>query len=520
MARSGKSKKATDNEKQSVEKPKDAEKTISEIETDLENSDEIAESLKDSDALEASLADAQAEPEHGEEPELTEREALESAVEDDTIESIEDAEAETEQGLYGEADADDIVTRDETSDPELEDLQDDISASKADVLNEQAELDADHKDADPQDETSDVEKQEDVTQEPEPAESRPEPVPVPQAAGSSMWPGVFGGVIAALIGFVVGRGDIIDAYLPSSMQRPSIDLSAIDDLSAQNEALVAQSAELAAQSQAQVVRLDALESVSDEAILSAIAALEADLETVVARLAEIEARPVALEAPEIDAASTEEVAALEAELEDQKAQISDLAALESTLAEQKALIADLAARAENAEVRAASEASQILARAALTRVVTAVDSGQSFAPALTDLEAVTPVEVPTALREAAENGVPSMAALQDSFPDAARAGLAAARSEVPESEVVGITGFLKRQLNARSVTPREGSDPDAVLSRAQAAVRAGDLGTALGEMDALPEAARTAMNDWLEAASARKAAQDAAQELADSLNSN
>jgi hypothetical protein len=70
------------------------------------------------------------------------------------------------------------------------------------------------------------------------------------------------------------------------------------------------------------------------------------------------------------------------------------------------------------------------------------------------------------------------------------------------------------------VAPREGSDPDAVLSRAQAAVRAGDLGAALTEMESLPEAARTAMQDWLDAASARKAAQDAADELADSLNSN
>jgi hypothetical protein len=110
--------------------------------------------------------------------------------------------------------------------------------------------------------------------------------------------------------------------------------------------------------------------------------------------------------------------------------------------------------------------------------------------------------------------------LQDSFPDAARAGLAAARAEIPESEVAGITGFFKRQLNVRSVTPREGSDPDAILSRAQAAVRVGDLTTALTEMEALPEAARTAMSDWLEAATARKAAQDAARELADSLNSN
>ncbi len=112
-----------------------------------------------------------------------------------------------------------------------------------------------------------------------------------------------------------------------------------------------------------------------------------------------------------------------------------------------------------------------------------------------------------------------MAALQDSFPDAARSGLSAARADIPEGQAT-ITDFLKRQLNVRSVTPREGSDPDAVLSRMQAAVRGGDLGKALTEAEALPEAARSAMAEWLEAAAARKSAQDAAKEMADSLNSN
>jgi hypothetical protein len=39
-------------------------------------------------------------------------------------------------------------------------------------------------------------------------------------------------------------------------------------------------------------------------------------------------------------------------------------------------------------------------------------------------------------------------------------------------------------------------------------------------MEGLPEPARTAMSDWIDAASARTAAQDAAGQLADSLNSN
>lgn len=331
------------------------------------------------------------------------------------------------------------------------------------------------------------------------AEPATQPMPAPQVrteiVKGSIWPGVFGGVIAALIGFIVGRGDMIDPYLPASMQRPTVDVSAFE---AQTAALAA---ELAAQTSAQAARLDALEAVGVAAVLETVGSLEGDLEGIAARIAALENQPAI--APATPGAPVEAVEELQ-----------------SALAAQNAQIAALAERAEAAEASAAGEAARILARAALTRVVTAVDSGEGFGPALADLEEVAPVEVPDALRVAAETGVPTLAALQASFPDAARSGLAAARAEVPESEVVGITGFLKRQLNVRSVTPREGDDPDAVLSRAQAAVSGGDLGAALSEMELLPEVARAAMNDWLEAAAARKAAQDAANALSDSLNSN
>ncbi len=492
MAKSGKSNKATSKEKQSVEKPEDAEKVVSEVETKLSNAEKTDDVSLDDIAVETPSPDDADTPEPADSKEASDAETVEELLEDEALDSVAEAEAEMEQELYGEADPD-------TEDADAEKLD----ADEAEVL------DADEiRDPDATEENSEAQEQDDTVEEPEPVETQPvaEPKPAPQPSGGSMWPSVFGGVIAALIGFIVGRGDVIDNYLPSAFQRPDIDLTVVDDLAAQTEALSAQAEELATQTQTQVSRIEALEAVSAQAILESVASLETDLETVAARLEALEARPIAVETVESEDANA--------------ASAEELAALQTALEEQKAQIADLVESAKAAEARAAEEASQILARAALTRVVTAVDSGQSFAPALTDLEEVTPVEVPAALREAAEAGVPSMASLQDSFPDAARAGLSAARDEVPEIEVEGITGFLKRQLNARSVTPREGADPDAILSRAQAAVRAGDLGTALSEMDALPEAARSAMADWLDAATARKAAQDAANELADSLNSN
>jgi hypothetical protein len=42
-----------------------------------------------------------------------------------------------------------------------------------------------------------------------------------------------------------------------------------------------------------------------------------------------------------------------------------------------------------------------------------------------------------------------------------------------------LTAFVQGQVGGRAVAPREGDDPDAVLSRVQAAVSAGDLEAAL-----------------------------------------
>ncbi|MCV3269974.1 COG4223 family protein [Roseobacter sinensis] len=333
---------------------------------------------------------------------------------------------------------------------------------------------------------------------PEPKESdevKPEELPPPPPAApqrtTSFWPAVFGGIVAALLGFIAGRGDMLDAYLPGAAAPEPVDLAPL------NSELAALSERLGALETAETPEMPEIPDLSADlgGLSQSLASVETALQSVTTRLEELEARPVADPvAPPPD--NSEELAALQSSIEE----------LEARLAEEDA--------------RASAEAERILARAALTRVITAVETGEAFEPALGALEEVTPVEVPEALRTAALEGVPTVSALRESFPEAARAALAAARAEVPESEVDGLGGFLRRQLSARSVTPREGSDPDAVLSRAEAALRAGDLDAALAETEALPDAAKTAMQDWLAGATARKAAGDAAKALSDSLTVN
>jgi len=178
----------------------------------------------------------------------------------------------------------------------------------------------------------------------------------------------------------------------------------------------------------------------------------------------------------------------------------------------------MTSRAREMEDSAEETAEATMRRAALSRIQTALDTGGSFADALADLGA-TGVSVPEALSRHADGGIPTLTDLQAAFPQAARAALAAARSEaVGSGETGGLTAFLRTQLGARSLEPREGDDPDAVLSRAEAAARDGRLIDALAEIEALPKVAKAELSNWAVLAGRRLDAVDAAQKLAEELN--
>jgi hypothetical protein len=175
---------------------------------------------------------------------------------------------------------------------------------------------------------------------------------------------------------------------------------------------------------------------------------------------------------------------------------------------------DAVAAEENAEEKALLAAS----RAALAELTTALNNGASFSGAVAVLES-NGVVVPEAIASLADQGVPTQTSLNETFPEAARAALSAARSVDTEgAEGIGrVTTFFANQLGARSVAPKEGDDPDAVLSRAEAAVRSGDLSTALSELSGLPDVAQEALADWQARAETRLAATSAADELVQQL---
>lgn len=334
--------------------------------------------------------------------------------------------------------------------------------------------------------------------------------PAPPAKRSGgLWGGLLGGVLAA------GAGYGLAQYVPNGW--PLGDTAALQaglaTVTQDNAALKAQVAELAKtpapDTQPLMDRIAALE------VALAQPGPQADLAPLEARIAALETRMTAIEAMPTDGGgvSSAVIAAQDAAIRQLQAEVQ---AMQST-----PTAAALSPEAQ-AELKAATDAAasmqgdatrfilQMQATAALGRVQAALDSGVPFATALPALG-----EVPAVLKDSAETGVPTLAALQTAFPDAARAALEAAlQADMGESWSERVTNFLRNQTGARSLTPREGSDPDAVLSRAEAALTAGNVATALTEIATLPEPAQTAMAEWRGKAEQRVAAVDAVAALA------
>lgn len=177
--------------------------------------------------------------------------------------------------------------------------------------------------------------------------------------------------------------------------------------------------------------------------------------------------------------------------------------------------------AQTLEVSAAEAARAAAARAAMSRVLAALESGRPYGDALFDLTENATVDAPAALTDHAETGIVTLATLQARFPDAARDALdASIRDAVDGGQMDRVTAFFRTQLGARSLEPKEGDDPDAILSRAEAALKDGRIATALTELEAMPDAGKPALQAWIADATARKDALEAGQTLAQQLNSN
>jgi hypothetical protein len=299
-------------------------------------------------------------------------------------------------------------------------------------------------------------------------------------------PMLIGGVAAAAIGFfaatLTSDGSDLSARLTAQSRE-------IEDLKA---------------AMPQAVDTAPLETAaSDNA--AAIADLTTRVEDLSAQIAALSDRMTELEKAPLADAVPESV---------RQAYEEELARLQDSMRAQRAEVEALVENAQQMRAAASAEAAETQARAALTQILSAMNNGQGFVGPLSDLRA-TGVKIPAPLIENVE-GVASLADLRADFPPAARNALAVSRGVGNDS----VGGFFRTQLGIRSLEPKDGDDPDAILSRAEAAIEAGDLPAALEEIGTLPPEAQAELATWVAQAETRLTTVDAAHGLMAELNSN
>ncbi|WP_143058008.1 COG4223 family protein [Loktanella fryxellensis] len=326
------------------------------------------------------------------------------------------------------------------------------------------------------------------------------PAPTLQAAPakqrSVFLPLLLGGLVAGGVGY----GTAYVQFGP----RETVDLTGIQDQLGALQSDVANMPQTdTAQIEGVVTDLSARLEVLDGRVDDRLAAFEA-------QIADLAAQAPVMDSNVADAAVSQlsdQIAAQQADLDVQRA------ALEEQIAATRA-------EAEAIQAQAVDAARDETVRAALARVQGGLETGAPLQEALDDLGGALSDPVPAALTAVAE-GAPTLAALQDAYPDASRAGLAAARTAGEAGDnATGVGAFLRNQLNVRSTAPRDGTSADAVMSRAEDALRTGRLNDALAEIATLPQTARTAMADWIALAEGRAAAIDAADQLSATLTAN
>ena len=315
-----------------------------------------------------------------------------------------------------------------------------------------------------------------------PPTSEPAEAPPPPAAQKRS------GIIAPLLGGILaaGAGFGLAQYVPNGW--PSADTSALQ------ATLDVQSKEIAALKD-QIAQLPVPEA-APAVDLAPINATVADLAT---RLDALESQPAQ---PADTTALSDAVAKLQADLAALKASGPVPANVAALTAEAEARLQEAEAQAAQIAAEAEALASKAARTAALGRLQTAIDGGAPYAELLPGLG----LSVPAALQDHAGTGLPSLTALQDGFPHAARLALESAlRADMGDSWTERATSFFRSQTGARSLTPQDGNDPDAVLSRAEAALASGDLDTTLSELANLPQVAQDALADWRGLAERRQA---------------
>jgi len=309
--------------------------------------------------------------------------------------------------------------------------------------------------------------------------------------GVSVFAGLLlGGALAAVLGFAAARSIVPEGWpFPGVTPEPDPLAIAVEQQSARVDNLDSRLVGFAD-------RMAALEGDTS------VADLRANLKTATARIDNLTGVINAIDARLLEVEKIPRGSGTEAAEAAARAYERELSAMRELLDGELAQIR-ATQEAANADSQSAQAAAQEAAtRAALAQVLAALDSGQPFDTALATLADVSGKTSPAGLAETAKAGVVTLNALQASYPEAARAALAASITAlVAEGKIGRFEGFMRSQLGTRSLEPKQGG-----------------MDAALAEIAALPEAGQAKMADWVASAKSRAETLAAIQALTADLN--
>jgi hypothetical protein len=201
------------------------------------------------------------------------------------------------------------------------------------------------------------------------------------------------------------------------------------------------------------------------------------------------------------------------ETETPKANDADLSALAARLDKIEAALA-----APKSETRVAAEKPAPADNASAIAIIAGAveDKLAAGAPFGTEVAALQRLGVdPAALAalQAVAGGAPTGSALTASFDAVAPQVLAAVAPAESGGVLDRLLAHIRGLVRVHDLGESAGDDPEAILSRIEAACRRGDIAGALAAFDKLPAAARQAAGDWPVKARARQAADAALQSI-------
>ncbi|MEM7225308.1 MAG: mitofilin family membrane protein [Pseudomonadota bacterium] len=219
------------------------------------------------------------------------------------------------------------------------------------------------------------------------------------------------------------------------------------------------------------------------------------------------------------AASPDELASLSKSNQDLSGQVSSLQGKLGELDQMEQQIASLSKSLEAKRALAAGEVAKLLA---LDRLRFALEESEPYKPALDQFKAslgndpsVTGKLGP--LEDHAAQGLPTIVQLRLEFPAVAKAVVAASLGGEEDDMMTGVWERLANVVSVRPIGSAQGGSPGAIAARAEVALEAGDLPTAVSEMEALSGRPAAAAADWLAKAKARVAAEQALATVSDQL---